>query len=386
MTQSKNKIPLLFITKGMFYSLDAVDKSRFGFLKDDYTGYLIQRVADKKFKRAQLDGFELYGCYIPTLIAKSDLFSNIYYFFHSLLICLLLYYTKQVKFEVIISRNPLSSGVVAMLVAFLTRTKLIVEVNGNFSSKIIWSKEITTLKGKIKFYLTQLIVPVVLKSADGIKLLYPSQIDAYKWIGIKGKIFVFHCYVPVSALKASDALGQYVLFLGYPWDVKGVDVLIKAFNSISDKIPAEVYLRIIGYFPEPDLSMLTNLVGGNPKILIEKAVFHKQAMEIMANARVVVLPSRTEAMGRVLLEAMAQKRPIVASRVDGIPTYVKHNETGLLVEPEDESALGLAISALLNDETFAQRLAKNSCAYVNAELSEGKYIEKYLSMIKQVWS
>lgn len=382
MTQSKNKIPLLFITKGMFYSLDSVDKSRFGFLQDDYTGYLIQRVADKKFKRAQLDGFELYGCYIPALIAKSDIFSNAYYFFHSLLTCLLIYYTKQTKFEVIISRNPLSSGVVAMLVAFLTRTKLIVEVNGNFSSKIIWSKEIATLKGKIKFYLTQLIVPVVLKSADGIKLLYPSQIDAYKWIGIRGEIFVFHCYVPVSALKASEVLGEYVLFLGHPWDVKGVDVLIKAFNSISDKIPAGVYLRIIGYFPEPDLSMLTNLAGNNPKVCIEKAVFHKQAMEIMANARIVVLPSRTEAMGRVLLEAMAQKRPIVASRVDGIPTYVKHGETGLLVEPEDQCALGRAICTLLDDEVYAQELAKNAWFHVHVELTEKKYIEKYSSMIQ----
>lgn len=385
MTQLKTKVSLLFITKGMFYSLDSVDKGRFGFLKDDYTGYLIQRVADKKHKRVQLDGFELYGCYIPALIAKSDVFSNIYYFFHSLLTCLLIYYTKQTKFEVIISRNPLSSGLVAMLVAFLTGTKLIVEMNGNFSSKIIWSKEISTLKGRMKFYLTQLIVPVVLKSADGIKLLYPSQIDTYKWIGIKGEIFIFHCYVPVSALKASELLGQYVLFLGYPWDVKGVDVLIKAFNSISDKIPAGVYLRIIGYFPEADLSMLTNLAGGNPKICIEKAVFHKQAMEIMANARVVVLPSRTEAMGRVLLEAMAQKRPIVASCVDGIPTYVKHGETGLLVEPEDDNALGQAICTLLNDEFYARQLAQNAWSHVNAELTEKKYIEKYYTMIQSVF-
>ena len=131
---------------------------------------------------------------------------------------------------------------------------------------------------------------------------------------------------------------------------------------------------------------MTQLAGGNPKIHIEKAVFHNEAMLIMAQAKMVVLPSRTEAMGRVLLEAMAQKKPLVASRVDGIPTYVKHGETGLLVEPDNELALGQAILTLLNDASYAQQLAENARHYVNTVLTEEIYMKQYSYMINEVFN
>ena len=58
--------------------------------------------------------------------------------------------------------------------------------------------------------------------------------------------------------------------------------------------------------------------------------------EIMPLFDVFVLPSLNEGMGRVLVEAMAAGRPVVASRVGGIPDLVRHGETGLLVTPRDE--------------------------------------------------
>jgi len=386
MSLDRNKISLLIITKGILYSLDTVNSDKYNYLRQEFDGYLIHRVADPKFRRLQLDGFQLYGCYIPELIARSNLLSNLYYLVYSVFAGVYIFYTKPKKFDVVISRNPLASGIAAVLVVLFTRTKLIIEVNGNFASKLIWENQLETLAGKIKFHLTQIIIPLVLKFADGIKLLYDTQIDAFRWIGIKSKTFRFHEYVPVSRLQASEQQGDYVLFLGHPWDIKGVDVLIKAFNAISEHVPSGIYLRIIGYFPEPDLSMLRTLAGGNPKIHIEKAVFHNEAMLIMSQAKMVVLPSRTEAMGRVLLEAMAQKKPLVASRVDGIPTYVKHGETGLLVEPDNDQALGQAILTLLNDASYAQQLAENACHYVNTVLTEENYMKQYSYMINEVFN
>ena len=67
-------------------------------------------------------------------------------------------------------------------------------------------------------------------------------------------------------------------------------------------------------------------------------------------------------MGRVLVEAMAAGKPVVASRVGGIPDLVKHGENGFLVEPGDAEGLSQAILTLLNDELMRSEFGKNGRA------------------------
>jgi glycosyltransferase involved in cell wall biosynthesis len=78
--------------------------------------------------------------------------------------------------------------------------------------------------------------------------------------------------------------------------------------------------------------------------------------EIMQIFDIFVLPSLNEGMGRVLVEAMAAGKPVVASRVGGIPDLVKDEKTGLLVPPGDENALANAIMRLANNRTEARRM------------------------------
>jgi len=81
--------------------------------------------------------------------------------------------------------------------------------------------------------------------------------------------------------------------------------------------------------------------------------------EILATFDLFVLPSHNEGLGRVLLEAMAMGKPIVATTVGGIPEIVKNQETGILVPPHAPDRLAEAISYLLKNPTlgatFGQR-------------------------------
>jgi glycosyltransferase involved in cell wall biosynthesis len=77
---------------------------------------------------------------------------------------------------------------------------------------------------------------------------------------------------------------------------------------------------------------------------------------IMPLFDVFVLPSLNEGMGRVLVEAMAAGRPVVASRVGGIPDLVRHGETGLLVTARDDEAIAASISMLLGNPARAERM------------------------------
>ena len=81
---------------------------------------------------------------------------------------------------------------------------------------------------------------------------------------------------------------------------------------------------------------------------------------IVAALDVAVLPSYREAQGVSLLEAMALERPIVASRVGGIPEFVDDGVTGLLVEPRDPAALAAAVVRVLRDRALAETLGRNA--------------------------
>jgi len=78
----------------------------------------------------------------------------------------------------------------------------------------------------------------------------------------------------------------------------------------------------------------------------------------------LVLPSRSEGMGRVVIEAFARARPVVGTRVGGIADLVEHDVTGLLVPPGDAVALTAALGALLGDRERAAQLGRNGRAGV----------------------
>ena len=77
----------------------------------------------------------------------------------------------------------------------------------------------------------------------------------------------------------------------------------------------------------------------------------------------LVLPSLNEGMGRVLVEAMAAGKPVVASRVGGIPDLVRQGETGYLVPPADEEALANGIKMLLDDPDKAKQMGQHGKEY-----------------------
>jgi len=86
--------------------------------------------------------------------------------------------------------------------------------------------------------------------------------------------------------------------------------------------------------------------------------------ELLAASDAFVLPSLWEGLPNALLEAMAAGLPVIATKVGGIPEVIRDNETGLLVEPRDRSALAKAIERIMEDPELRRRLAENAKDYV----------------------
>jgi glycosyltransferase involved in cell wall biosynthesis len=105
---------------------------------------------------------------------------------------------------------------------------------------------------------------------------------------------------------------------------------------------------------------------------------------IYASLDVVVLPSFLEALPMCLLEAMAAGKPVIATRVGAVPKLIQSEETGLLLEPADESGLAAAILRLLRDPDLARRLGENGRAHVALHFSASAMARSYMGHYQQL--
>ena len=108
--------------------------------------------------------------------------------------------------------------------------------------------------------------------------------------------------------------------------------------------------------------------------------FRPDVLSLLKTFDVFVMPSVTEGLGTSLLDAMACARPIVASRVGGIPEVVVDGETGLLVPPKDPDSLAEAIVRLLEDRALAARLADGGLARVRERFTVERMVDRTLEV------
>lgn len=137
--------------------------------------------------------------------------------------------------------------------------------------------------------------------------------------------------------------------------VKGVDVLLESWRGIVAEVPA-ARLLLAGEGPlREELERMAERTG-----VVETVRFlgYRQDVRAFLSAGdLAVIPSRSEGFCLAGLEALACGVPVVATRVGGNPELVRDGENGVLVEPEDPTALAAAIVRLLADEALRNRLA-----------------------------
>ena len=184
------------------------------------------------------------------------------------------------------------------------------------------------------------------------------------------RIQVIPSGVDLAALHAPDAAGppthRLADLLGIPRDrpiigcvanlqpPKSLDTLVAAAARVRATHP-EVVFCVLGEGPErPRLERQVQARGLTAGFFLPG--FQTDAAALVPEMTAVVLPSRAEGLGTSLLEAMAVSRPVVASRVGGIPEVVTDGTDGLLVPPGDEEALAATLRRLLEDAALRDRL------------------------------
>ncbi len=151
---------------------------------------------------------------------------------------------------------------------------------------------------------------------------------------------------------------SYMLAIGRHVPQKGFDVLLQAMSRLRARGQACDLILAGDGTEHAALRALAAELHLEDSVVFPGRVDHQKAMSLFAGCTIFVLPSRHEPFGIVNLEAMAHARPIVASRVGGVPEIVSNDENGLLVPPGDADALATALGRLLADEALRQRLGR----------------------------
>lgn len=167
-----------------------------------------------------------------------------------------------------------------------------------------------------------------------------------------------------------------VIAAGRMFPQKGFDVFLRAHAATVNK----PHMTLIGDGPEREsLERLASSLGLNGEVRFSGPQDRESVLAELAGAELIVIPSRRESFGLVALEAMALGKPVVASRVGGLPEILKGADA-LLVEPDQPDDLAIAIDTALekvrSDSGFGLRNREWATRFSTGRMVDG-YVSAY---------
>ncbi|HKU58592.1 MAG TPA: glycosyltransferase family 4 protein [Gaiellaceae bacterium] len=173
------------------------------------------------------------------------------------------------------------------------------------------------------------------------------------------------------------------LFVGALEPSKNIDALADAWPAVASRVPG-ARLRIVGSGSRA--AVVERLVVALPgQVSWTPALTSQEVAEALDDASFLVLPSLSEGLGRVIIEALSRSRPVLGTRVGGIVDLIENDVNGVLVEPGDTTELTDALQTLLGDPSRVERLAAASRSSVQPWLlSPDEYAEQTHTLITRI--
>lgn len=155
--------------------------------------------------------------------------------------------------------------------------------------------------------------------------------------------------------------------VGYLEPRKGQEIFLMAASRILTKFPKAKFLLVgkdkaRGGLYQIEYEDLAEKLGIKDRVVFTG--YRKDILRIMSVIDIFVCPFKDEAFGKVVVEAMALARPVVAYRDGAFPEIVKHNKTGILIEPDNQDALVQSILRLLNNSQEVEQLGQEARKWV----------------------
>lgn len=193
--------------------------------------------------------------------------------------------------------------------------------------------------------------------------------------------------LPNLALPLPPGNGPLIVNLGTYEHKKGQDLLLQAFSQVLASIP-NARLAIAGRTGDLKIvekieSQLDNL-GLRGNTVLFRDLSHAQAVSLLKQCDLFVLPSRNEGFAVVLLEAGVLGKPVVATNICGVAELVENGEEGIIVPPDDVKLLSVAICGELQQLQHAQQRAQRLQHKVETHFTWERAWSEYASLADSV--
>jgi len=300
---------------------------------------------------------------------------------------LILWLIFRHRIQVVIAQSPYEGFVAALAIKFAAwfgyKVGLAVEVHGDFEESLFLYRRIR-FRALHRFLMKHAAL-YSLAQADVLRAISSSTTSQLKRWAPQTTIVQFPAWTDIDTFLRSGAhrgndSANAILFVGMVTPLKGIHYLINAFSLIAEEFQ-RYQLLIIG--KEENIGYAADLRRQISKLELSNRVRfmgHMSQAELairMSEAVALVLPSTSEGLGRVVIEAMATGIPVIGSRVGGIPDLISDGVNGFLIAPGDEKSLAEKIRLLLENRVAARAMGASGRSFAAQLFSTESYLKGY---------
>jgi glycosyltransferase involved in cell wall biosynthesis len=262
-------------------------------------------------------------------------------------------------------------------------SKVILDVQGD------WHEATRLYGSRFRALLNPLndaLAPVAVRGADAVRTVSTHTTALVTGLGVlPAATFPSYVDADVFLARAPTSLpaAPQALFVGVLERVKGFDTLVEAWRRAAPLVPGAL-LQIVGDGGMRDRA--ERLVADLPEQTVwTRRLASEEVSQAMDASWLLALPSRSEGLPRVAIEAACRGRAIVGGNSAGIPDVVHADVNGLLVDPDDAADLAAGLVRVLSDRDYAQRLG--TAARTTGEewgITPEVYADKLLALVRSV--
>jgi glycosyltransferase involved in cell wall biosynthesis len=266
---------------------------------------------------------------------------------------------RRLEPDAVVAQSPFEAA--AVLVARRlagSRAALLLDVHGDWRT---FARLYGSPAHRLLAPLADRLAAAVVRRADGVRTVTAYTTGLVRELGVE-PVAEFPAYMDLELFRAEPPRPlpetPTALFVGVLERYKNLDRLVAAWRAVATAAPG-ARLRLVG---DGELRPLVEaLVAELPdRVSWDRSLPPEQVVRALDEASFLVLPSRSEGMGRVLVEAFCRGRPVLGAAVGGIRDVVEDGRNGLLVDPEDGAAITEGLRRLLEDRALLERLAEGA--------------------------
>ena len=297
---------------------------------------------------------------------------------------------KDQNIDIVCLQDPIT-GFFAVLSLKIRKfpVKIIVETHGDFIDTIGLEKNLLLPKFYISIF--TYFAKYSINNADSIRSISEFTEKQVKEFGYSGLFVRFPAWINIDTYLNADENRSYkdtfkIIFVGSVTDRKNPDLIVKALEPIDKNLS----LEIIGSTPNSKyLEKLQNSINNSKhseRIKMTPFIDSQELISKYSTANLFILPSKSEGLGRVIIEAQSTACPVLISSDTGMTDLVIENETGFIFENNNEIDLTEKLKFIIENYEHATQTGVNARLFVKENFSTENFEFGYKKLFDTVWA